>query len=124
MNFFNYVIISSLIKCEKQPDNGSDRYAAKCKHRLGSEHTFKHTAEFLQSSFYWPRVAAWALILHASNETQRINDWLLFLIAITNLLDKEHVFRPLHFLQNLFCKFAEVIARGLANKLTDLRSPG
>ena len=91
---------------------------------LGSEHTFKHTAEFLQSSFYWPRVAAWALILHASNETQRINDWLLFLIAITNLLDKEHVFRPLHFLQNLFCKFAEVIARGLANKLTDLRSPG
>ena len=31
---------------QKQPDNGSDRYAAKYKHRLGSEYTFKHTAEF------------------------------------------------------------------------------
>ena len=51
---------------KKQPNNGSDRYAAKCKHRLGSEHTLKHTAEFLQSSFYQPRVAARALILHAS----------------------------------------------------------
>ena len=48
VNFFNNVILSSLVKCEKQPDNGSNRYAAKCKHCLGSEHTFKHTAEFLQ----------------------------------------------------------------------------
>ena len=32
----------------KMPDNGIDRYAAKCKHRLGSEHTFKHTAEVLR----------------------------------------------------------------------------
>ena len=55
----------SLVKCEKQPDNGNDQYAAKCKHRLGSEHTFKHTAEFLQSSFYRPRVAAGALMLQA-----------------------------------------------------------
>ena len=68
-------------------------------HCLGSEHTFKTTAEFLQSSFYWLRVAARALILHASNETQRINVWLLFLIAITDILDKEHV---LHFLLNHF----------------------
>ena len=29
---------------------------------------FKHTAEFLQLSFYWPRVAAQALIQHVSNE--------------------------------------------------------
>ena len=86
----------------KQPDNGSDRYAVKYKHRLGSEHTFKRTAEFLQSGFYRPRVAARPLTLHASNETQRINIWLLFLIAITDILDKEHVFRPLHFLQNHF----------------------
>ena len=93
-----YVIISSLVKCKKQPDNGGDRYAAKCKHCLGSEHTFKHTAEFLQSSFYRPRVAARAPILHASNETQRINVWLLFLIAITDILNKEYIFRPLHFL--------------------------
>ena len=49
-------------QCEKQPDNGSDRYAAKYKHHLGSEHTFKHTAEFLQSSFYQPREAAWPFI--------------------------------------------------------------
>ena len=64
--FFQNVIISSLIKCKRQLDNGSDLYAAKCKHRLGSEHTFKHTAEFLQSSFYWPKyVAVRALILHA-----------------------------------------------------------
>ena len=84
----------------KKPDNRSDQYAAKYKHRLGSEHTFKHIAEFLQSSFYQPRVAAWALILHASNETRRINVWLLFLIAITDILDKEHIFHPLHFLQN------------------------
>ena len=74
----------------------------KYKHRLGSEHTFKHTAEFLQSSFYRPRVAARALILHASNETQHINAWLLFLIAITDMLNKEHVFHPLYFLQNHF----------------------
>ena len=66
VNFFNNVILSWLVKCEKQPDNGSDRYAAKCKHRLGSEHTFKHTAEFLQSSFYRPRVAARAFILQAT----------------------------------------------------------
>ena len=92
---FSNNVISSLVKCEKQPDNGSDQYAAKCKHRLGSEHKFKHTAEFLQSSFYRPRVAARALIQHASNE---INVWLLFLIAITDMLDKEYVFRPLHFL--------------------------
>ena len=81
---FSNNVISLLVKCKKQPDNGSNRYAAKCKHRLGSEDTFKHTAEFLQSSFYWPRVAAQALILHASNETQRINIWLLFLVAITD----------------------------------------
>ena len=67
VNFFNNVIISSLVKCERQPDNGSDRYAAKCKHRLGSEHTylFKLATEFLQSSFYRSRVAAWALIQRA-----------------------------------------------------------
>ena len=76
----------------KKPDNGSDRYAAKCKHHLGSEHTFKHTAEFLQSSFYRPRVAVQTLILHASNEIQRINVWLLFLIAITDILDKDTFF--------------------------------
>ena len=59
--FFHYVIISSLLKCENQPDNASDRYAAKCKHHLGSEHTVKHIAESLQSSFYRPRVVARAL---------------------------------------------------------------
>ena len=90
--FFNNVIISSLVKCGKQSDNGSDRYPARSKHHLGSEHTFKHTAEFLQSSFYRPRVVPWVLILHVSNETQRINIWLLFLIAITDILDKEHFF--------------------------------
>ena len=63
--FFNNVIISSLVKCERQPDNGSDRYAAKCKHHLSSEHTFKNTAEFFPSSFYQPRVAARAPILQA-----------------------------------------------------------
>ena len=94
--------MSSLVRCKEQPDNGSDQYAARCKHRLGTEHTFKHTAEFLQSSFYRPRVAARVLILHASNETQCINILVLFLIAITDILDKEHVFRPLHFLQNHF----------------------
>ena len=26
-------------RIRKQPDNESDRYAAKCKHRLGSKHT-------------------------------------------------------------------------------------
>ena len=83
--FSSNVIKSLLIKCKKQPDNGNDRYASKCKHHLGSEHTFKHTAEFLQSSFYWLRVAAQALILHASNETQHINTWLLFLVAITDI---------------------------------------
>ena len=79
-----------------------DIQLCKCKHRLGSEHTFKHTADILQSSFYRPRVAARVLILHASNEIQRINVWLLFLIPITDKLDKEHVFCPLHFLQNHF----------------------
>ena len=54
-------------QCKKQPDNGSDRYAAKYKHRLGAEHTFKHTEEFLQSSFYRPRVAVQVLILHATS---------------------------------------------------------
>ena len=102
MNFFKQCNNIFTRQCKKQPDNGSDQYAAKYKHHLGSEHTFKHTAEFLQSSFYRPRVATRALILHASNETQRINVWLLFLIAITDVLDKEHVFRPLHFLQNHF----------------------
>ena len=28
VNFFDNVIIPLLVKCEKQPDNGSDRYAA------------------------------------------------------------------------------------------------
>ena len=28
VNFSNNVIMSLLVKCEKQPDNGSDRYAA------------------------------------------------------------------------------------------------
>ena len=67
--------------------------AAKCcyKHHLGSEHTFKHTAEFLQSSTESSSAGAYS----ANNETQRINVWLLFLIAITDILDKEHVFRPL-----------------------------
>ena len=85
-DFFNNVIIPSLIKCERQPDNGSDRYAAKCMHRLGSEHSFKHTAKFLQSSFYRPRIAARALTCTARNKTQHINVWLLFLIAITDIL--------------------------------------
>ena len=96
-DFFNNVIIPSLIKCERQPDNESDRYAAKCMHRLGSEHTFKHTAEFLQSSFYRPRIAARALTCTARNETQRINVWLLFLIAITDythLMIKNAFFIP------------------------------
>ena len=44
-------ILSSLVKFE---DNGSDRYAAKCKHCLGSEHTFKHTAEFFGKASIGP----------------------------------------------------------------------
>ena len=53
---------------QKQPDDGSDQYAAKCKQHLGSEHAFKHIAEFLQRSFYRPSIAARALILHASSD--------------------------------------------------------
>ena len=47
--------------------------------------------------------------------------WLLFLIAITDILDKEHVFRRTNssFPPKLFCIFAEAIARGLAKQLTD-----
>ena len=67
VNFFKQCNNIFTRQCEKQPDNGSDRYTAKYKHRLGSEHTFEHVAEFLQSSFHRPRVAARALILHASN---------------------------------------------------------
>ena len=102
----------------KPPDNGSDHYAARCKHHLGSEHTLKHTAEFLQLSFYRPRVAVRALNLHASNETQHINVWLLFLVAIIDILDKEHVF-VLFIPPKPFCTFAEVIVRVVAKRLTD-----
>ena len=66
-NYFNNIITSLLIKCDRQPDNERDQYVAKYKHGLGSEHTFKHTAnlKFLQSSFNLPRVAAQALIPQA-----------------------------------------------------------
>ena len=53
----------------------------------------------------------------ASNKTQRINVWLVFLIAITGILDKEHVSSSL-FPPKPFCIFAEIIARGLAKRLT------
>ena len=86
---------------------------------LGSEHTFKHTPEFLQSSFYGPKVAAPAFFLHASNETQCINVWLLFLIAITDILDRKTHFLSSSFPPKPFCIFAEVITRGLAKQLTD-----
>ena len=69
VNFFNNVIKSLLVKYEKQPDSGSDRYAANWKHCLGSDHTFKHTVEFLQSSLYRSRVAVRALILQAMRPT-------------------------------------------------------
>ena len=94
-----------------------DMQLRKYKLRLVSEHTFKHTAEFLQSSFYRPRVAVRALILHASNETQRINVWLLFLITITDILDKENVF--VHFISSKTMHRYPVIVRGLAKQLTD-----
>ena len=51
--FFNNVI-SSLVKCERQPDNGNDRYAAKFKHHLDSEPTFKHTTKFFSQAFIGP----------------------------------------------------------------------
>ena len=72
VNFFNNEI-SSPVKCEIQPDNGSDRYAAKCKHCLSSEHTL-NTQQSSTGAYI------------ASNKTQRINIWLLFLIAITDIL--------------------------------------
>ena len=60
MNFYNNVVISSLkdsliIEVIDMQLSASTF--------LGSEHTFKHTVEFLQSSFSQPRVAAQVLIL-------------------------------------------------------------
>ena len=112
VNFFNNVILSWLVKCKKQPDNGSDRYAAKCKHRLGAEHTYLNT----QQSFFGK--ASIGPEYSASNKTQCINVWLVFLIAIIGILDKEHVLSSL-FPPKPFCIFAKIIARGLAKRLID-----
>ena len=94
---------------QKTAYNGSDRYAAKCKHRLGSEHAFKYTAKSFFSQLPIAKLLSaqsssvgWRLRLHASNETQHINVWLLFLIAIIDILDKEPLFGSLYFLQNHF----------------------
>ena len=52
----------------------------------------------------------------ASNETLQINLWLLFLIAITDIITYD-VFHPLHFHQN-HSLYADVM-RGLTKRLTD-----
>ena len=52
----------------------------------------------------------------ASNKTQCINVWQLFLIAITGILDEEHVLSSL-FPPKSFCIFAEVITHGFKRGL-------
>ena len=62
---------------------------------LGSEHSRVSSVKLLSAQ------SSSAGIYSASNKTQRINVWLVFLIAITGILDKGHVSSSLfHFLNS------------------------